>query len=178
MRNFLRTAFFSTVLVSAAVMGWAQHAQHAQQGQHGQKGRHGQMDGDHATDQALFHYLLDHREEIRRTVTELPDGVETLTESDSAEVALNLREHVRAMYSRLEDGRPIHRRDPLFAEIFDNADKIEMTIEDTETGLRVRETSADPYVAKLIKRHAEVVSGFLANGRAEMRKNHELPARK
>ena len=105
----------------------------------------------------------------------LPDGVETLTESDVPETAAKLREHVRSMYGRLEEGRPIHARDPLFAEIFRNADKIRMTLDDTEHGLRVRETSDDPYVAKLIQRHAEVVSGFLANGHAEMRKNHPLP---
>ena len=134
-------------------------------------------DGDHAEDMALFHFLLDHREEIRRSVEMLPDGVETLTESDVPEMASTIREHVRSMYQRLEEGRPIHARDPLFAEIFRNADKIRMTIEDTEHGLRVRETSDDPYVAKLIQRHAEVVNGFLANGHAEMRKSHPLPER-
>jgi hypothetical protein len=134
-------------------------------------------DSAHQEDMALFHFLLDHREEIRRSVEELPDGVETLTESDDAEIAGKIREHVRAMYSRLEEGRPIHARDPLFAEIFRHADKIEMTMENTEGGLRVRETSTDPYVAKLIKSHAEVVSRFLANGRAEMHKNHPLPER-
>jgi DUF438 domain-containing protein len=126
---------------------------------------------------ALFHFLLDHRAEIRRTVKALPDGVETLTESDVPETAAKLREHVRSMYRRIEEGRPIHGRDPLFAEIFANADKIEMTMEETEHGLLVRETSSDPYVAKLIQSHAEVVNGFLENGHAEMRKNHPLPER-
>ena len=133
--------------------------------------------GDHGEDMALFHFLLDHRDEIRRSVKELPDGVETLTESDVQETAEKIREHVRSMYQRLEESRPIHARDPLFAEIFRNADKIEMSIEDTERGLRVRETSTDPYVAKLIKSHAEVVSQFLVNGYAEMRKNHPVPER-
>jgi hypothetical protein len=128
-------------------------------------------------DMALFHFLLDHRDEIRRSVKELPDGVETLTESDVPETAAKIREHVRSMYRRLEEGRPIHARDPLFAEIFRNAGKIEMSIEDTERGLRVRETSADPYVAELVRRHAEVVNQFLANGHAEMRTNHPVPER-
>jgi hypothetical protein len=38
--------------------------------------------------------------------------------------------------------------------------------------------SADPYAVYLITRHAEVVSLFLANGHAEVRKDHEPPARK
>jgi hypothetical protein len=41
----------------------------------------------------------------------------------------------------------------------------------------VVETSTDPYVVKLLQAHAEVVNGFIANGHAEMMKNHPLPAR-
>jgi hypothetical protein len=135
------------------------------------------MDEDHQDDMAMFHFLLDNRSKIERTVTDLPDGVETLTESDDPEVASAIREHVAAMYRRLAEGRPIHRRDPLFAEIFEHADAIEMTMEKTEHGLRVRETSSDPYVAKLIQSHAQVLNAFVENGYPEMRKNHQLPER-
>ena len=68
-------------------------------------------------------------------------------------------------------------RDPLFRAIFANADKIVMKQENTAKGVRVIETSADPYVAKLIQAHAEVVSAFLANGVEEMHKDHALPPR-
>ena len=81
------------------------------------------------------------------------------------------------MSARVEDQRPIHRRDPLFAEIFAHADKIEMKYEATDRGVTVVETSSDPYVAKLIQAHAEVVSAFIKNGRSEMMKNHAVPAR-
>lgn len=182
-------AFGTMLFVLVAAMSFAQKPDQGQsccqrdrsqsccQGQHG-RGQGGMMgDASHAEDMALFHFLLDNREKIERTVTELPDGVETLTESDDTEVADKIREHVQAMYRRLEEKRPIHRRDPLFAEIFQHANQIEMTMVETEKGLRVRETSSDPYVAKLIKSHAEVVSAFLENGRAEMRKNHPVPER-
>jgi hypothetical protein len=79
------------------------------------------------------------------------------------------------MYERLEQGRPIHRRDPLFAALFDHAEAIEMSVEPTEGGLRVKETSDDAYVAALIKQHAKVVSAFLENGRDEVRRNHPVP---
>ncbi|MFO0866189.1 MAG: hypothetical protein U0744_16330 [Gemmataceae bacterium] len=126
-------------------------------------------------DRDLFHYLLDHREKIRRTVKKLEDGVETVTESDDAAVAAKIREHVASMKKRVEENRPIHRRDPLFDAIFHNAEKIVFKQEKTPEGVRVRETSKDPYVAKLLQAHAEVVSRFLANGHAEVMKNHELP---
>jgi hypothetical protein len=76
------------------------------------------------------------------------------------------------MYARLKEGRPINGRDPLFAALFRNADKIDVHIEKTAKGLRVSETSTDPDVVKLIRRHAEVVSLFLANGMPEMMKSH------
>ena len=52
-----------------------------------------------------------------------------------------------------------------------------MTVEKTAKGVKVAETSTDPYVARLIQAHAEVVSQFLANGHAEVRKNHPIPPR-
>ncbi len=170
------TALKSTLLafMGLSLMGSALGQQPQQGGGHrgGMK-----MDADHQKDMELFHFLLAHGDEIRRTVEELPDGVETLTESDDPEVADQIRAHVRSMYARLEEGRPIHRRDPLFAEIFRHADDIDMTMEPTDKGIRVREASTDPYVVKLIQSHAKVVSAFITNGMAEMRKNHAVPAR-
>ena len=128
-------------------------------------------------DMADFHYLLDHRKDIRRTVKDIDGGVETRTESDVPEVADKIQLHAAAMHKRVKDGRGIHLRDPLFAEIFRHADKIEMIVEKTDKGVRVKETSKDPYVATLVRAHAEVVSGFIKNGHAEMRKDHPLPAR-
>jgi hypothetical protein len=123
----------------------------------------------------MFHYLLDHRDAITRTITPLENGVATVTETDDSAIRLVLREHVASMHGRVEEGRGIHLRDPLFAEIFRNADRIEMRVEETERGVRVTETSADPHVAQLIRAHAEAVNGFLANGYAEVRRDHAVP---
>ena len=128
-------------------------------------------------DMQLFHFLLNNRQNITRKVTKLPNGVETLTESADPAVAGKIQAHVASMYKRLEDGRPIHARDPLFAEIFRNKDKITMKLEKTDSGVRVTETSNDAYVARLIQAHAEVVSRFLKNGPLEVRKNHAVPAK-
>jgi len=142
----------------------------------GRGGPRGGGPGD--ADHMGFHYLLAHREQIRRTVTQRPDGVATVTESDDPAVADGIRTHVRAMKARLEDGRPIHARDPLFAAVFQHAHAITMRIEDTARGVRVTETSTDPWVADLIKAHAEVVNRFLANGMAEMHRDHAVPPRR
>lgn len=137
------------------------------------------MSGDaaHAADMQMFHRLLDQRADITRQVVLRPDGIETVTESFKPEVTRLLQTHVTSMLARVEDGRPIHLRDPLFAELFRYADRIEARHEATARGVRVVETSSDPYVVKLLQAHAEVVGKFLANGRPEMMKNHPVPAR-
>lgn len=127
-------------------------------------------------DMGTIHQLLDHRGSIRREVQQIEGGVRTRTESDDPAVAAMIKKHVHAMKTRVEDGRPIRRRDPLFAAIFDQADAIEMTIEETPGGVIVTETSDEPGVAALISAHAAVVSLFLENGHAEMRKNHAVPS--
>lgn len=132
-------------------------------------------DATFAADRDVFHFLLDNRKDIKRTVTETKTGVETVTESDKPEVAKKIQEHVAAMHERVKGGKGIHLRDPLFAEIFKNYDKVVMKVEKTEKGVKVTETSDDPYVAKLIQAHAAVVTGFIENGHDEARKNHPLP---
>lgn len=124
----------------------------------------------------LYEFVKDNRADIKRTVKVLPNGVETLTESDKPEVAKKIREHVAAMHERITSGKGIRLRDPLFAEIFENYDKVVMKVERTDKGVKVAETSDDPKVVKLIQAHAEVVSKFIQNGHDEMRKNHALPA--
>jgi len=133
---------------------------------------HGGDGSGHGADMMGIHFLFAHRDEIRRTVVQIPGGVRTTTEADDPAVTAQLQEHVRAMYARLKEGRPINTRDPLFAALFKNADKIDVKIEPTAHGLTVTETSKDANVTKLIRRHAEVVGLFIANGMHEMMQGH------
>lgn len=165
-----------TFALSGGLLAGLLLAEPAPQGKGKGKGLGPGMDATHRADMELFHFLLDHRAEITRTVTKLANGVETLTESANPRVTEKLQAHVASMYRRVEQKRPIHARDPLFAEIFRHADQITMQMEKTPKGVRVVETSANPYVARLIQAHAEVVNQFLRNGHLEMRKNHPLPA--
>jgi ubiquinone/menaquinone biosynthesis C-methylase UbiE/intracellular sulfur oxidation DsrE/DsrF family protein len=127
-------------------------------------------------DQQVFHYLLENHQEIRRTVTQLDAGVETLTESDNPQVAAKIQEHVASMHRRVKEGRGLRFWDELFAAIFANHASITMEVVNTEKGVRVKETSDDPTVARLIQAHASVVSLFVTSGFDEAHKNHPLPA--
>jgi hypothetical protein len=146
-------------------------------GQAGQAAPGHAHDDRHDEDREVFHFLLANHKKIKRAVVVLPDGVETVTESDDKEVADKIKEHVHWMEDRVKNTNPIRMRDPLFAELFRHADKIKMAHEETETGVRVTETSDDPYVAKLIQAHAEVVSRFVRHGFNEAQKNHAVPPR-
>ena len=127
-------------------------------------------------DQDVFHYLLEKHELIRRDVKNLDNGVQTLTESDDAEVTAKIQEHVAAMHERVKSGRGLRFWDELFGAIFRNHDKIEMVVENTDRGVKVTETSNDAYTVKLIQAHAMVVSKFAERGFAEAHENHAVPA--
>jgi hypothetical protein len=178
MKSKIRVAALSAGLAGAAVLGIATavfaHPESKQQpGRGGMCGGHGMGPaGGHGADMMGVHALFASRNQIRRTVTQIPRGVTATTESDDAAVVAQLRQHVQSMYARLKEGRPINARDPLFAALFDNADKIEVKMENTPKGITVTETSDDPAVVALVRRHADVVSLFIENGMQEMMRSH------
>ncbi len=177
-RNQLFVAILSVLAICLfSADAFAQRGPGPQRGRGGPGFRGGQGDTQFAVDRDVFHFLLANGNKIQRTVKNLDDGVETITESDDPEVAGKIQEHVAAMYVRVENPSPIRMRDPLFAEIFRNTEKIEMKWEDTDKGVKATETSKDPYVAKLIQEHAKVVSLFVKHGFDEAHKNHAIPGK-
>ena len=173
------SAIFFSANNSTAQQGNAQH-QHQQSAQGkamaGGCGMQGQvsgqamaccqgMMGEMRSDMMIIHTLLDNRDKIRRTFKEIPNGIESRTESDDPKLVPILQEHLVAMERRLKEGRPIHQMDPLFRDIFANASRIEMKIENTPKGVQVIETSTDPNVVALIRQHAKKVDSFVKEGR-------------
>lgn len=146
-------------------------------GMMGNMGGMGGMSGSMGGDMMTAHQLVMQHEQINRTVTQLPNGVETLTESDDANVAAKIMEHVPAMYQRLKENQPIHQGDPLMRELFRYGSKINSEVTMTSNGVRVVETSTDPYVVKLIKAHAKTVDALVRRGMEAMHEQHELPKR-
>lgn len=133
--------------------------------------------GPNAPDMQTIHKLFADSKKIKRTVRNLPNGIEAVTESTDPKVVKYLHEHVAAMKKRLEDKAAIRMWDPLFAVLFEHADKIKMTVTPTKAGVKVVETSEDPYVVKLLQSHAEAVSGFVKDGIGGMHKAHPAPPR-
>lgn len=137
---------------------------------------HGQgMMGGMGSDMMTARQLVMQREQVKRSVKQLPNGVETLTESDDVNVTAKIQEHVPAMYQRLKANQPIQQGDPLFQELFRYGGKIKSRVTMTPNGVRVIETSTDPYVVKLIKAHAKTVDALVARGMEAMHEMHEIP---
>jgi hypothetical protein len=122
----------------------------------------------------VFHYLLQNHTQIEREVTMLENGVSTNTFSNDQRIAAHIKKHVHQMKGLVESGRRIRNWDPLFSAIFDHYELIEMNVNETNNGIEVIETSHDPFVASLIKQHAEVVSLFVKHGFAEAHRSHPV----
>ncbi|MBS1788391.1 MAG: hypothetical protein JST85_11755 [Acidobacteria bacterium] len=133
------------------------------------------MGGNQPQDMKTIHSLFSDHQKITRTVKPISNGVETITESDDPKIKALIVEHAWAMKARLEKKQPIRQWDPLFAELFKQADKINLEITNTEKGVKITETSTDPYVVKLIQAHAAGVSEFVREGMSVMHKEHPLP---
>jgi hypothetical protein len=110
--------------------------------------------------------LFFNHDRIKRTVTNLPDGIRTVTESDDPQIAATIKKHVAEMGQRVEEGRdpglPIES--PALHSIFRDKDKIKSTYEVTEKGVIVVQTSTDASAVKALQDHAAEVSDLARRG--------------
>ncbi|MEP6840179.1 MAG: hypothetical protein ABJA75_19140 [Bradyrhizobium sp.] len=177
------------VATTLLVGGWAlaQSAGHSPRGMQGMgmgMGMQGQMgpgmmgmgpgmmgmNGGSATmgERNRIHEMLFNHDRIKRTVTNLPDGIRTVTESDDVEVAAAIKKHVAEMGKRIEEGRdpglPIES--PALHSLFRDKDKIKTTYETTEKGIIVVQTSTDAAAVKALQDHASEVTDLAQRGMA------------
>ena len=110
--------------------------------------------------------LFFNHESIKRTVTNLPDGIRTVTESDDPQIAATIKKHVAEMGKRVDQGRdpglPIES--PALHSIFRDKDKIKSTYEVTEKGVVVVQTSTDASAVKALQDHAAEVTDLAQRG--------------
>jgi hypothetical protein len=110
--------------------------------------------------------LFFNHESIKRTVTNLSDGIRTVTESDDPQVAATIKKHVAEMGKRVEEGHdpglPIES--PALHAIFRNKDNIKTAYETTEKGIVVVQTSTDAGTVKALQDHAAEVTDLAHRG--------------
>lgn len=128
------------------------------------------QDAGSSADMDLVHDLLVNHDKIKRTVTNLPTGIRTITESDDPEVAQAIKAHVASMSQRLKDGREFNIFSTTLPVLFENRDKIRSVVEVTEKGSIVTRTSTDAKVVAALQGHAAEVTGLAQDGMAAMRR--------
>jgi len=128
------------------------------------------QDAGSAADMGLVHDLVMNNTKIRRTVTNLPDGIKTVTESDDPQVAQTIKAHVASMSQRLKDGREFNIFSKTLPVLFENRDKITSVVEVTEKGSIVTRTSTDPKVVAALQGHATEVTELVQEGMVAMRR--------
>jgi len=122
------------------------------------------QDANSAADMAVSMNLVHDNTKIRRTVTRLPDGIRTVTESDDPKIAQDIKAHVASMSGRLKDGREFNIFSTTLPVIFDNAKNISSAVEFTDKGAIVTRTSTDAKVAAALQAHAGEVTELVQEG--------------
>ncbi|HTO64780.1 MAG TPA: class I SAM-dependent methyltransferase [Bradyrhizobium sp.] len=128
------------------------------------------QDASAMADMALIHELVVNHDRITRTVTNLPDGIRTVTESTDPQLAQRIKEHVANMDQRVTAGNDpnLPPESPALHAIFRNHDKVQTTIETTATGVVVVQTSNDPETVAILQQHASEVSDLVKGGMMAM----------
>ena len=143
-------------------------------------GQMGRMTHDAATMSQLqvIHTLLTNHDRIKRTVTNLPNGIRTVTESDDPALAAQIKGHAASMTARVskgdDPGLPIET--PSVHAIFHDNKKIHTSYETTPKGIVVVQTSDDAKTVASLQQHASEVTDLVHGGMAAlqtaMMKNH------
>ena len=128
------------------------------------------QDAGSSADMGLVHDLLTSHTKIKRTVTNLPNGIKTVTESDDPQVAQTIKAHVASMSQRLKDGREFNIFSTTLPVLFENRDKIKSVVEVTEKGSVVTRTSTDAKVVAALQGHAAEVTELAQEGMVAMRR--------
>lgn len=118
------------------------------------------------TEQQELHDMFMNHDRIQRTVTNLQNGIRTVTESDDPELAKTLVSHVAGMVKRVEEGRDprLPMQSPMLEVIFRNRDKIKTVTEPTPKGIAVTQTSDDAETVVALKKHAADVTDLVTRG--------------
>ncbi len=177
--------FWSTlaVAISLPLVCLTAEAQH-----HGGMGmgRHGMMnsmrhDSAAMAHMSVIHELVMHHDQIARSVTNLPDGIRTVTESADSLLARRIRDHVATMDARIVSGKDPGW--PMESEalrmLYKNSAMIRTKIDSTPRGVVIEQTSSDSATVAALQQHAAEVSDVVRRGmeamHAAMMKHGEKP---
>ena len=125
----------------------------------------------------VIHDLLANHSAISRSVTNLPNGIRTVTEANDPRLTFLIRQHVVTMVERVKTGAAFGCgvETPAVRALFQARDRIDTRIEPTARGVALVQTSDDPAAVRALQQHAAEVSemarsGLAARGEGMMRR--------
>jgi len=103
---------------------------------------------------------------INRVVSNLPNGIVTMTEAEDETLREAIISHVSMMVTRLQEGKnpEIIIQSPTLDALFEVYGEIDTELELTDTGVKVIQTSDNPDVVELLQTHAAEVSDMAKRG--------------
>lgn len=110
--------------------------------------------------------MFENFDTITREVTNLPNGIRTVTRSSDEDVMAVLVSHIVGMVNRVTHGDDpqIFIQSPTLDILFENGADMQSQIDVTEDGIVVVRTSSDPDVVAALHVHAAEVSAMADRG--------------
>ena len=105
-------------------------------------------------DMSRYMEMFMRHNELNRVVQEIPGGVRTTTQSNSSELAAQLKAHVSSMYSHLDQGAEVSCMSQSLPTLFRQAGGYRRQLTLTPTGVIAEETADDPALTQAIRAHA------------------------
>ncbi len=191
-QKFTRTgvtlALVGGLAAGAATLAYAQMSGHSGGGMH----RHGADGTGHdmtnmpglrgrdatAEESAELALMFNHFDKISREVTNLPNGIKTVTFSSDPDVMDALVSHVTGMINRVEEGRDpqIIIQSSTLDLLFQRGDTLVNEIDITDDGIVVIQTSDDPQVVATLQTHAAEVTDMADRGMQAVHEKMMQPA--
>lgn len=151
----------------AQMMGHGMHMHQGGAGGHDMQNMPGLRGGDTLPEEtAEMAAMFRDFPKLQREVTDLPNGIRTVTFSTDPDLMDIVVSHVTGMIDRVETGRDpqVFIQSPTLDILFDRRDRIVTEIEMTDAGIVVVQTSDDPEVVTALQVHAAEVSDMAARG--------------
>jgi hypothetical protein len=119
---------------------------------------------------AVIHELIVNHERITRSVTNLADGIRTVTESDDSVLARRIKDHVVTMTARVvssdDPGWPMEST--ALRTIYRNSAMVRTVVDSTAKGIVVLQTSTDSATVAALQEHAAEVTELVRGGMSAM----------
>ena len=118
----------------------------------------------------VMHELVVNHDRIERTVTDLPNGIRTVTTSTDPALARLIKDHVLTMDQRVSRGDDpgLPMESEALRTIFRGKEKVHTVTDTTAAGIIVVQTSSDSSIVAALQQHAAEVTELVRGGMPAM----------